>query len=91
MFDDPKGPIEHFSWAKYIIQGKTHFEGSFGNIGKGKDIKIIGTDVTKWKERKNHVLTEESVISIFAEDVDVLIIGNGVNGAINLQNSTNTV
>jgi hypothetical protein len=24
MFGDPKGPIEHFSWGKFVIYGKEH-------------------------------------------------------------------
>jgi hypothetical protein len=41
MFDDPKGPIEHFSWGKFIICGKEHSKLD-EKIGVGKDIRLIG-------------------------------------------------
>ena len=57
MFTSARGPIEHFSWSMYIIQGKEHAKTNRGKIGVGKDIRLIGHDVSAWRERKGHRLT----------------------------------
>ena len=51
MFDDLKGPIEHFSWGKYIICGIEHSASEKGRVGVGKDIRLINQEVTEWRER----------------------------------------
>lgn len=41
MFDDPDGPIEHFSWGKYIIRGIEHSQSDDDQTrGAGKDICV---------------------------------------------------
>jgi len=82
MFDDPKGPIEHFSWAKFVICGVEHSDSEEGKIGAGKDIRLIDQNVTKWKERKGHRLTHAMITGVYDQGIKVLIIGMGVNGAV---------
>jgi hypothetical protein len=84
MFDDPKGPIEHYSWAKFIISGEEHSEEGSSRKGKGKDIKLVGKKVKRWKERKGHVLDESMVKSILDENIRILVIGNGAEGALSV-------
>jgi len=82
MFDEPNGPIEHFSWGKFIICGKEHSKSDGEKVGAGKDIRLIGKDVTKWRERKGHRLTPSMITGVYGLGVEVLIIGIGVNGLI---------
>lgn len=82
MFDDLKGPIEHFSWAKYIISGVEHADDGTSRQGKGKDIVLIGDKVRRWKTRKGHVLSVEMVEEVLGKGIKVLVIGSGVNGAL---------
>jgi hypothetical protein len=82
MFNDAKGPIEHFSWAKFIITGAEHSKSFDGKVGKGKDIRLIGDKVTRWKEREGHLLTMEMITGVFDEGMEILIIGSGVDGRI---------
>jgi hypothetical protein len=78
MFQDSQGPIERFDWGEFIIDGKRHREGK----GAGKDIRIVGSDVTEWAERKGHLLTADMVKGVYKRGVEVLIIGNGVDQAL---------
>ena len=82
MFNDPQGPIEHFSWGKFIINGQEHGKTEEGKKGKGKDICLIGEKVKKWKEREGHTLDPSMVSRVFDKNIDTLIIGTGVNGQI---------
>ncbi len=82
MFNDSKGPIEHFSWGKYVICGIEHSASEKGRIGAGKDIRLIDQEVTEWHERKGHQLTYSMITGIYDQGIEVLIIGIGVNGAV---------
>ena len=82
MFDDPQGPIEHFSWGKYIICGDEHSASERGKTGVGKDIRLIDTQVSEWRERKGHRLSPAMITGVYDLGIDVLIIGIGVNGAL---------
>jgi len=82
MFDDPKGPIEHYSWAKFIISGEEHSGDGDSRIGKGKDIMLIGEKVKRWKDRKGHVLDPSMVEKALDWDIEILVIGNGADGAL---------
>ncbi len=82
MFDDPVGPIEHFSWGKFIICGVEHASTEAGQSGVGKDIRLIGRDVTEWAERKGHTLTKAMITGVYEQGIEILIIGIGVNGAL---------
>lgn len=83
MFDDPEGPIEHFSWAKFIIRGREHSRFK----GAGKDILIVGDEVEEWKDMGGHHLTPSSVDCIEGNDLEVLVIGNGVSGMVDISGS----
>jgi hypothetical protein len=82
MFDDPRGPIEHFSWGKFIVSGKEHSGKGPDKIGKGKDLIVVGDEVKRWKNRKGHLLDKSMVEEILDYKVDILVIGNGVEGAL---------
>ena len=78
MFDDPRGPIEHFSWGTFVIGGEEHSE----TTGVGKDIRLVGEEVSAWRERKGHGLKRSMITGVYGREVDVLVIGIGVYGAI---------
>jgi hypothetical protein len=82
MFYDVDGPIQEFSWGKFIIKGKEHSKTYDAKKGVGKDIRLIGTEVTKWAERKGHMLSDEMITGIFDQDIETLIIGQGATGAL---------
>jgi hypothetical protein len=82
MFEDSRGPIEHFSWGRFVVCGEEHGKVSGTKVGRGKDIRIIGRKVSKWKERKGHLLTMSMITGVFDGEVEVLIIGIGVNGLV---------
>jgi hypothetical protein len=87
MFRDSRGPIEEFSWGKFVICGEEHGKVHGSKLGKGKDIRLIGKDVSKWKEREGHRLTPSMITGIFDSHVDVLIIGTGVDGLVECPDS----
>ena len=78
MFEDPAGPIEHFSWAKFVIRGREHSR----HEGEGKDILVIGEEVERWKDMGGHHLTRDSISILKGREIDVLVIGSGVNGIV---------
>ncbi len=78
MLIEPRGPVEHFLWGKFIICGKEHSS----TVGAGKDIRLIGKEVTKWEERKGHCITASMITGIIDKNIDVLIVGIGVEGNI---------
>lgn len=82
MFDDPKGPIQHYSWSEFIIMGEEHSQNGDRRLGKGKDIFLNGTKVRRWKERKGHLLDQDMVQRAVDQNIEFLIIGNGANGAL---------
>lgn len=82
MFDDPRGPIEAFSWGRFVIGGKEHSGSGPTKVGVGKDIRLIGEDVTEWRERKGHRLKKSMITGVYDHDIEVLIVGAGVHGAI---------
>ena len=84
MFDDQNGPIEHYSWGKFIILGEEHSEDGDVTVGKGKDIILFNNKVKEWKKRKGHNLTKEMVEDAIDKEADILIIGNGADGALSV-------
>jgi len=82
MFDDERGPIEHFSWAKFIIDGQEHSKVGSIKWGAGKDICMVGKKVTEWRERKGHLLKPDMITGVFDQRIDILIIGVGVHGSV---------
>jgi hypothetical protein len=79
MLQDDEGPIERFDWGRFTIRGTVHGE---GHLGAGKDIRIIGGSVTAWSERKGHLLKPKMITGVYNLGLEVLVIGNGVNGAL---------
>ena len=90
MFDDPEGPIEHFEWGKFIVCGTAHSGSHDEKVGAGKDIRLIGREVTPWRERKGHRLTPAMITGVFDQGIEVLIIGIGVAGAIECPDDVKT-
>jgi hypothetical protein len=82
MFYDDNGPIQEFSWGKFVISGQEHSKSGEMKKGFGKDIRLIGTEVSKWKERKGHLLTDEMITGVFERNIETLIIGIGASGAL---------
>lgn len=82
-----KGPIDEVTWGKFVIQGKEH---SFDKekVGAGKDIRLIGTEVTEWKERSGHILRPEMITGVFGLGIDTLILGIGFDGEVEVRKDT---
>ncbi|MGQ9683725.1 MAG: MTH938/NDUFAF3 family protein [Anaerolineae bacterium] len=78
MFHDSRGPIEAFAWGVFTIAGQEHGE---GGAGAGKDIRLVGTEVSAWVERQGHTLTPEMITGVYGR-ADILIIGSGVHGLV---------
>jgi hypothetical protein len=82
------GPIEAVAWGLYRISGKTHGIDSDGNVlGAGKDIILYKDRVIEWNQRRGHCLTKEMLIPVLKLNPDVLIIGNGYEGRLEVPNS----
>jgi len=79
------GPIEAFEWGQFQIDGQIHSE---DGIGAGKDIFVRAGKVSPWTTRKGHRLKPHMVACALAEDIDILVIGSGVNGAIDVKEKT---
>ncbi len=77
-----KGPIERFSWGRFVIEGQEHSENGHGTVGAGKDIRLIGHDVSAWQERQGHRLRRSMVTGIYDQDIDILVIGIGVESRL---------
>jgi hypothetical protein len=85
MFTDTDGPIELFEWGRFKILGEIH---SMDGEGVGKDIFLFNKQVKAWKARKGHRLSPEMVTKYITDEIDVLVIGNGVNGALKVPKKT---
>jgi len=85
MFDDDVGPIESFEWGRFVINGVVH---SADGDGVGKDICVIDGEVMPWEARHGHRLDPGMVDCVLGSGVDVLVIGNGVYGRINVREKT---
>ena len=48
----------------------------------GKDIRLVGGVVSRWKERKGHRLKKEMITGVYDHGVEALIIGLGVHSAL---------
>lgn len=82
LFEDAAGPIERFSWGRFVVGGEAHSKGPEGRVGAGKDIRLIGATVTPWKERKGHRLKRSMITGVYDQGLDVLVIGSGVHGLV---------
>ncbi len=85
MFKDDAGPIESFTWGCFVINEEVH---SADGEGVGKDICIINGKVTPWEERHGHRLDPHMVECVLGSGIDILVIGNGVNGRIHVRKKT---
>ncbi|RCK80423.1 MAG: hypothetical protein OZSIB_3169 [Candidatus Ozemobacter sibiricus] len=83
MFADPAGPIEAFTWGRFVIAGQEHGRGDPG-AGQGKDLRILfpPLTVTRWAERTGHHLRIDMITGIFDQGLEVLLLGLGANRAI---------
>ena len=82
MFRDSRGPIEKFSWGMFVVCGEEHGKAHGVRTGKGKDIRLIGTKISRWKEREGHQLSKSMITGVFDEKPEILIIGTGVEGLV---------
>lgn len=80
-------PIQFNEWGKYIVNGQEHSDFLQSKIGAGKNIRIIGTDVTEWVIPKGHdrKLSIDFITGVFGIGIDVLIVGTGHKGMLEYQ------
>jgi len=76
-----KGPIQDFSWGKFIVNDKEHSENG-KVIGCGKDIRMVGDKVTSWEEREGHLLKKSMITGIYDQGINILVLGVGVESAV---------
>ncbi|MBI9043706.1 MAG: hypothetical protein JEZ06_04425 [Anaerolineaceae bacterium] len=88
VFKDSIGPIEEFSWGKFIVGGKTHTKEGDQLIGAGKDIRLIRNHISAWTERKGHKVKPDMITGIFDQDIQVLVFGIGVQGSLKVPQKT---
>jgi hypothetical protein len=79
MFADNEGPVEAFEWGLFTIAGRRHGEGGHG---VGKDVRVIGVEVSEWVERKGHTLTPAKITGVYGCGIEALVIGSGVHGML---------
>ncbi|MHB9032449.1 MAG: Mth938-like domain-containing protein [Anaerolineae bacterium] len=78
MFHDADGPIEAYSFGKFIIQGNEHSEDEKGVVcGAGKDICLTREGISAWQERAGHTLKKKMLAPALAYMPDYLVIGCG--------------
>lgn len=74
--------IESVTFGCFIIRGEEHSERHGARIGAGKDVRVVGKKVSRWKERKGHRLTPNMITGVYGEGVETLIIGCGFSEAL---------
>lgn len=72
LFQDKDGVIEEVRWGCFRIAGK-EFQ---------KDIRCLVRDPSPWTERRGHVLDETMITGVWEQAVEVLVIGLGIDGAL---------
>lgn len=76
-------PIEKVEWGRFVICGEVHGVAGDGEvIGAGKDIIVYQNKVVPWHQRKGHLMTREILFPALNLEPDILIIGNGFNGML---------
>lgn len=68
----PDGPVEEVRWGYFRVSGKEMW----------KDIRCIGREPSPWMDRKGHLLEEGMITGIFDRNIEVLVIGLGIDGAV---------
>jgi len=48
----------------------------------GKDVRLVGEEVSEWRERKGRRLKNSMIAGVYDRYLDVLVIGIGVYGAV---------
>jgi hypothetical protein len=82
MAEEQRDPVQWIEWGTFDVCGKRHGKTEKGKVGVGKDIRVIGVEVTKWKERKGHTLAPSMITGVYDKGIQTLVIGIGVEGAI---------
>jgi hypothetical protein len=82
MGHEQRDAVEWIEWGLFRVRGERHGKTERGRIGVGKDIRVVGVDVTEWRERKGHTLTAEMITGVYGRGLESLVIGIGVDGAI---------
>jgi hypothetical protein len=62
----------------FVINGEEHSTAG----GVGKDIRLVGDEVSAWRERTGHKLKRSMVTGVYDRNIDILVIGLGVHSAI---------
>jgi hypothetical protein len=70
-------PIQECTWARFRIDGVEHGWINDAKAGYGKDIRVIGHEVSEWREREGHRLTIDMITGVFDRGITTLIIGIG--------------
>ena len=74
--------VRWIEWGTFDVCGRRHGKTDKGKVGVGKDIRVIGAEVTEWKERKGHTLDPSMITGVYDKGIQTLVIGIGVEGAI---------
>ncbi len=82
MAKEHPDPVQWIDWGTFNVCGKRHGKTEEGKVGVGKDIRVIGVEVTEWKERKGHTLAPSMITGVYDKGIQTLVIGIGVDGAI---------
>ena len=72
LFRDVDGLIEEVRWGCFRIMGKELH----------KDIRCVVRDPSPWTDRRGHVLDEEMITGVWDQAIDILVIGIGIDGAV---------
>ena len=80
--------VRWIEWGTFDVCGKRHGKTEKGKVGVGKDIRVIGLEVTEWKERKGHTLAPSMITGVYNKGTQTLVIGVGVEGAIDYSEET---
>lgn len=72
LLEDPEGLVEEVRWGCFRISGKD-FQ---------KDIRCVGREPSSWADRRGHLLEEDMITGVWDQKLDVLVIGLGIDGAV---------
>ncbi len=87
LFSDPQGPVQELTWGRFVIEGVEHAEvGEGRSKGAGKNVCVIGGEVTKWKKAADqpdrHHPTAKSFRCVEGQGLEAVVIGRGIEGAM---------